>query len=99
MLPGHRRGMTTWNNVADAYALLFGAVCAGISDLLLDDAEIPGGTRDKPSGRGVALMTKTGEIVTGVNAFHFLGGPCAEITALANHADDPVVAVAGTRPR
>lgn len=46
---------------------------------------------------GAALMTKTGEIVTGVNAFHFLGGPCAEITALANHAaanqDDPVVAV------
>lgn len=47
---------------------------------------------------GAALMTKTGATVTGVNAFHFLGGPCAEITALANHAaayqDDPVVAVA-----
>ena len=34
----------------------------------------------------------------GLNAFHFLGGPCGEISALANHAaecaDDPVVAVA-----
>lgn len=45
-----------------------------------------------------ALLTKSGATVTGVNAFHFLGGPCAEITALANHAaahqGDPVVAVA-----
>lgn len=44
-----------------------------------------------------ALLTKSGATVTGVNAFHFLGGPCAEITALANHAathkGDPVVAV------
>lgn len=47
---------------------------------------------------GAALLTRSGEIVTGVNAFHFLGGPCAEVSALANHAsahpDDPVVAVA-----
>lgn len=45
-----------------------------------------------------ALLTKSGTTVTGVNAFHFLGGPCAEVTALANHATahqgDPVVAVA-----
>lgn len=45
-----------------------------------------------------ALLTKGGATVTGVNAFHFLGGPCAEITALANHAaayqGDPVIAVA-----
>lgn len=44
-----------------------------------------------------ALLTKSGETITGVNAFHFLGGPCAEITALANraatHQSDPVVAV------
>lgn len=33
-----------------------------------------------------ALLTESGAIVTGVNAFHFLGGPCAEVTALANHA-------------
>lgn len=43
-----------------------------------------------------ALLTKSGAIVTGVNAFHFLGGPCAEVTALANHATtqsgDPVIA-------
>lgn len=34
--------MTTWNNVADAYARSFGTLCAGIIDLLLDDTEIPG---------------------------------------------------------
>lgn len=45
-----------------------------------------------------ALLTQSGATVTGVNAFHFLGGPCAETTALANHAaahhGDPVAAVA-----
>lgn len=45
-----------------------------------------------------ALLTESGRTVLGLNAFHFLGGPCGEISALANHAaecaDDPVVAVA-----
>lgn len=45
-----------------------------------------------------ALLTQSGRTILGLNAFHFLGGPCGEISALANHAstcaDDPVVAVA-----
>lgn len=44
-----------------------------------------------------AVLTEAGETVLGLNAYHFLGGPCGEITALANHAAscprDPVVAV------
>ena len=44
-----------------------------------------------------ALLTTSGEHVLGLNSYHFLGGPCGEITALANHAatraSDPVVAV------
>ena len=44
-----------------------------------------------------ALLTKSGGTVLGLNAFHFLGGPCGEISALANHAaecaNDPVVAI------
>lgn len=44
-----------------------------------------------------ALLTSSGQTVLGLNAFHFLGGPCGEISALANHAatcaDDPIVAV------
>lgn len=44
-----------------------------------------------------ALLTSSGQTVLGLNAFHFLGGPCAEISALANHAatcaDDPIVTV------
>lgn len=44
-----------------------------------------------------ALLTKSGQTVLGVNAFHFLGGPCGEISALANHAatcaDDPIDAI------
>ncbi|MDU0938613.1 MAG: cytidine deaminase, partial [Dermabacter sp.] len=44
-----------------------------------------------------ALLTKAGRTVLGLNAFHFLGGPCGEISALANHAaecaNDPVVAI------
>lgn len=44
-----------------------------------------------------ALLTRSGEHVLGLNAYHFLGGPCGEISALANHAathpSDPVVAV------
>lgn len=45
-----------------------------------------------------ALLTASGRHVLGLNAFHFLGGPCGEVSALAAHAstcpDDPVVAVA-----
>lgn len=44
------------------------------------------------------LLTAFGEIVLGLNTFHFLGGPCGEIAALSNHAAsrprDPIVAVA-----
>ncbi|KMS85416.1 ASCH domain-containing protein [Prauserella rugosa] len=45
-----------------------------------------------------ALRLRSGAIVLGVNAYHFLGGPCGEVSALANraasHPDDPIVAVA-----
>lgn len=44
-----------------------------------------------------ALLTRSGEHVLGLNSYHFLGGPCGEITALANHSathrSSPVVAV------
>lgn len=44
-----------------------------------------------------ALLTESGHHVLGLNAYHFLGGPCGEISALSNHAatcpDDRVVAV------
>lgn len=44
------------------------------------------------------LLTDSGRVITGLNTFHFLGGPCAEVSALSNHAstapDDPIVAVA-----
>jgi len=45
-----------------------------------------------------ALRTRSGATVLGLNTYHFLGGPCGEISALSNHAasrpDDPIVAVA-----
>ena len=44
-----------------------------------------------------ALLTESGKHVLGLNAFHFLGGPCGEVSALANHAasypEDPIQAV------
>lgn len=44
------------------------------------------------------LLTAAGEVVFGLNTYHFLGGPCGEIAALSSHAssrpDDPIVAVA-----
>lgn len=43
------------------------------------------------------LLTESGKHVLGLNAHHFLGGPCGEISALANHAasypEDPIQAV------
>ena len=33
---------------------------------------------------GAAVATKDGKIITGVNLYHFTGGPCGEIVALAN---------------
>ena len=43
------------------------------------------------------LLTESGRIVSGLNAYHFLGGPCGEIAALSNHAahasGDPILAV------
>lgn len=47
------------------------------------------------------LLTASGAVVLGLNTYHFLGGPCAEVAALSNHAssrpDDPVVAVVAAR--
>lgn len=47
------------------------------------------------------LLTASGEVVLGMNTYHFLGGPCAEMAALSNHAssrpEDPVVAVVAAR--
>lgn len=44
------------------------------------------------------LLTASGQIALGLNTYHFLGGPCGEMSALSNHAstipDDPIVAVA-----
>lgn len=44
-----------------------------------------------------AVLTRSGQQILGLNSHHFLGGPCGEITALANHAatrpDDPIDAV------
>lgn len=44
------------------------------------------------------LLTESGQVVLGLNSFHFLGGPCGEVAALSNHAstdpDDPIAAVA-----
>lgn len=44
-----------------------------------------------------ALRTDSGRTIMGLNAYHFLGGPCGEISALAHHAatcpEDPVRAV------
>ncbi|MCP3426057.1 GNAT family N-acetyltransferase [Rothia sp. AR01] len=44
-----------------------------------------------------ALLTAGGEVVRGLNTHHYLGGPCAEMVALSNHAarfpEDPVRAV------
>lgn len=44
------------------------------------------------------LLTQSGRVVLGLNTYHFLGGPCGEVSALSNHAasapDDPIVAVA-----
>ncbi|MHA6803241.1 ASCH domain-containing protein [Salinifilum ghardaiensis] len=45
-----------------------------------------------------ALQLHSGAVVLGVNTYHFLGGPCGEVSALSNraatHSDDPIVAVA-----
>lgn len=47
---------------------------------------------------GAALRLQSGAVVLGVNTYHFLGGPCGEISALSNraatHPDDPIVTVA-----
>lgn len=44
-----------------------------------------------------AARVATGHVYTGVNLYHFTGGPCAEMVALANAiggGDDPVRIVA-----
>ena len=47
---------------------------------------------------GAAARTDSGRIITGVNVFHFTGGPCAELvvigSAAAEGADDLVEIVA-----
>jgi cytidine deaminase len=44
------------------------------------------------------LLTASGQVILGLNTFHFLGGPCGEVAALSNHAasapEDPIVASA-----
>lgn len=44
-----------------------------------------------------AILTQSGQVVLGLNSYHFLGGPCGEISALSNHAaafrDDPVTTI------
>lgn len=44
------------------------------------------------------LLTESGQVILGMNSFHYLGGPCGEVAALSNHActhpADPIVAVA-----
>lgn len=44
-----------------------------------------------------SLLTASGTVISGLNSHHYLGGPCAEVTALAKHAeiapDDPVRAI------
>lgn len=45
---------------------------------------------------GAAVATKDGSIVTGINLFHFTGGPCGEMVALANaisQGDKDLIAV------
>lgn len=58
ILPGYRRGMTTWNNVADAYSRSFGTLCSETVDLLLDDTEIP----DKPELTHLDVGCGTGHL-------------------------------------
>jgi len=33
---------------------------------------------------GAAVVTKDGKIITGINVYHFTGGPCGEIVAMGN---------------
>lgn len=42
---------------------------------------------------GAAALDAEGRIHTGVNLFHFTGGPCAEMVALANAAGRRVVRI------
>lgn len=32
------------------------------------------------------VLTESGQVILGLNTFHFLGGPCGEVAALSNHA-------------
>lgn len=41
---------------------------------------------------GCAVLTRSGKVYTGVNIFHYTGGPCAESVALGNALQD------GARP-
>lgn len=45
-----------------------------------------------------SVLTESGQVVLGLNTYHFLGGPCGEVAALSNHAstapDEPIAAVA-----
>jgi cytidine deaminase len=49
---------------------------------------IEGCSDDKNHTVASAILTTDGSIVTGINLYHFTGGPCAEITALANMASE-----------
>ena len=44
-----------------------------------------------------AVLTKNGKIITSMNFYHFTGGPCAEVAALArvvSEGEEPVLIVA-----
>ncbi|KAH8679784.1 cytidine deaminase-like protein [Tricladium varicosporioides] len=51
------------------------AVPRGIEELKLTDHTV-----------GSAVLTSSGKVYTGINVFHFTGGPCAENVAFANAA-------------
>ena len=74
-------------------------MCSGTRRLIeaTADAARRGNDGDRHTVAG-GILTASGEILTAMNAHHFTGGPCGEVSALALHAatmpDDPIVAVA-----
>ncbi|QGU02301.1 Cytidine deaminase [Corynebacterium kalinowskii] len=54
-------------------------------------------SNDNETTVAAGLLTASGDIILGVNVYHFLGGPCAEISALSKHAElkngDPITTV------
>lgn len=96
MLPENQKGVTR----------LLGSCRYGTSVLSPDNRELIGAAAahaeavndDDDHTVAAALRLQSGAVVLGVNTYHFLGGPCGEISALSNraatHPGDPIVAVA-----